>query len=1366
MRKLVPILAITALSRGLTSAARTINGSIPRSTRTTPRRPALAGAAVLIAILAAVLFTGPPAWAQGENEDLIQVTVSFDLSSGFAAEGGTTKIWVELSADPQREVVIPITVTERGGASSADYSSVPSSVTFSTEECYDSDYDTCYETYKSVTFAATEDSDDDGESVQLGIGSPLPAGVTLGKIPTATVWIIDGGWVNVGLAQVGVGVNAHLFKENESGNFVALGFDNVAWQWQRSAAEDGPYSNIPEAEGGPSNPYIPSAGDLGMWLKAKVTYDDGGTGKTAQSPTQRVLSQPVLSNAGQTHHNLIGFAYSELTTHRYAQGFTTGSDTRGYRLSGVRLGLVSHQGTADGTWAVHADDAGKPAAAPLSAPRPILEADLDNDHETFEEFTHPVGVHLQPGTKYWIVISQTTPVADGNIGVGTLTDWSEMLPLVEGFDPRSPDEEKKNFCKPPLDPGREVLCTPPADPGSEEGWTINIPALTYYYDDPDDPDDDDGPVDQEGNPTYPELLPWQLFATGMQLPEILRFVLRMSQLVAPEVTVQFTHGSYTVAEGEMQTVTVQLSADPERTLVIPISATDEDGATSADYSVPSSVTFIAGQTSQSFDLTATQDTVDDDDESVKLGFGTMPDAWVSAGIRSETTVSITDDDDPEVTVMFGQATYTVDESDDTSTTGVEENKVEVTLTLSADPERTVVIPIETAELDGATGADYSVPSNVTFNAEETSKSFVFTATHDTVDDDGERVRLSFGTPPDRVSAGARDETTVSVTDDDDPEVTVMFGQATYTVDESDDTSTTGVEENKVEVTLTLSADPERTVVIPIETAELDGATGADYSVPSNVTFNSGETSQSFVFTATHDTVDDDGERVRLSFGTPPDRVSEGARYETTVSITDDDYPILTVQFGQDSQGVGEGETVNVTITLSANPERTVTIPVTSTGKDGATSTDYSVPASVIFNEGETLKTVAFMAAEDDDDDDDESVKLGFGSALPARVTAGTRTETTLNIGDDDDPVVTVMFAQTTHTVDEGDTQQVTVSVSADPERTIIIPIGTTHQGTASGADYSGVPPSVTFNSGETSKTFDFEATQDEIDDDGEGVKLGFGTMPDPRVSAGTPDEVTVNINDDDTADIVLSPMSLTVTEGGSSDYTVRLATEPTVDVTVTISGHAGTDLTLTGNRLNGDALTFTPDNWSTPQTVTVAAGHDLDGVNDNETLTHTAGGGEYANVQSALPATVNDDDPPEIVLSFLELMVEESDSASYGVSLATEPTVETTVAITGLAGTDLSLSGPMLSNDALTFTAANWNTPQTVTVTAAHDTDTANDTETLTHNSTGGEYAGLTRALPVTVDDNTGDLRLVDGTLTDEDGQLCEGRLEIYYNGA
>ena len=41
------------------------------------RRPR-AAAALLIAILAVVLFTGPPASAQSENEGLNQVTVSFD----------------------------------------------------------------------------------------------------------------------------------------------------------------------------------------------------------------------------------------------------------------------------------------------------------------------------------------------------------------------------------------------------------------------------------------------------------------------------------------------------------------------------------------------------------------------------------------------------------------------------------------------------------------------------------------------------------------------------------------------------------------------------------------------------------------------------------------------------------------------------------------------------------------------------------------------------------------------------------------------------------------------------------------------------------------------------------------------------------------------------------------------------------------------------------------------------------------------------------------------------------------------------------------------------------------------------------------
>ena len=259
----------------------------------------------------------------------------------------------------------------------------------------------------------------------------------------------------------------------------------------------------------------------------------------------------------------------------------------------------------------------------------------------------------------------------------------------------------------------------------------------------------------------------------------------------------------------------------------------------------------------------------------------------------------------------------------------------------------------------------------------------------------------------------------------------------------------------------------------------------------------------------------------------------------------------------------------------------------------------------------------------------------------------------------------------------------------------------------------------------------------------------------------------MSITDDDTAEVVLSETSLTAGEEDATgaSYTVVLATEPTVDVSVTISGHVGTDLTLGGVKLSGDVLTFTPDNWNRPQTVTVTAAHDDDGVNDTSTLTHTSSGGEYANIAETLTVTVTDNDPLGISFDPLELAVEESDSADYAVTLDTQPTVDVTVTITGHAGTDLTLSGSTLTNGALTFTASNWDTPQTVTVTAAHDEDLVDDMETLTHTGAGGEYAGIASSLTVTVDDNTGDLRLVGGTLTDEDGTPCEGRLEVYYDG-
>ena len=66
--------------------------------------------------------------------------------------------------------------------------------------------------------------------------------------------------------------------------------------------------------------------------------------------------------------------------------------------------------------------------------------------------------------------------------------------------------------------------------------------------------------------------------------------------------------------------------------------------------------------------------------------------------------------------------------------------------------------------------------------------------------------------------------------------------------------------------------------------------------------------------------------------------------------------------------------------------------------------------------------------------------------------------------------------------------------------------------------------------------------------------------------------------------VTISKDSLTVDEGSTGTYTVKLDTQPSGDVTVTINDPSNTDVTA-----DPATLTFTVQNWQTPQTVTVTA---------------------------------------------------------------------------------------------------------------------------------------------------------------------------------
>ena len=576
----------------------------------------------------------------------------------------------------------------------------------------------------------------------------------------------------------------------------------------------------------------------------------------------------------------------------------------------------------------------------------------------------------------------------------------------------------------------------------------------------------------------------------------------------PAVRVSFGASAYSVDEGSGVTVKVQLSADPERTVTIPLSATDRGGASNDDYSgVPDSVVFGSGETEKSFTFTATADEVDDDGESVELSFGTLPDR-VTVGSTAASTITITDDDAPAVTVSFEQGAYSVAEG----------SGVTVKVQLSADPERTVTIPLSATDRGGASNDDYSgVPDSVVFGSGETEKSFTFTATADEVDDDGESVELSFGTLPDRVTVGSTAASTITITDDDAPAVTVSFEQGAYSVAEG----------SGVTVKVQLSADPERTVTIPLSATDRGGASNDDYSgVPDSVVFGSGETEKSFTFTATADEVDDDGESVELSFGTLPDRVTVGSTATITVSITDDDTAGVTVS--ESALTIEEGGDATYTVRLDTQPTDSVTVTV----KVPADTDVTAEPASLTFSAStwSTAQTVTVSAKQDDDAIDEEQVTITH-TVSGADYGSVSASDVAVTVTDDDDPAVRVNFGASSYSVDEGSGVTVTVALSEDPKREVTVLLTATDRGGASNDDYSGVPDSVVFGSGETEKSFTFTATADEVDDDGESVELSFGTLPD-RVTVGSTATSAITIGDDDTAGVTVSESALTIEEGG------------------------------------------------------------------------------------------------------------------------------------------------------------------------------------------------------------------------------------------
>jgi DNA-binding beta-propeller fold protein YncE len=202
-------------------------------------------------------------------------------------------------------------------------------------------------------------------------------------------------------------------------------------------------------------------------------------------------------------------------------------------------------------------------------------------------------------------------------------------------------------------------------------------------------------------------------------------------------------------------------------------------------------------------------------------------------------------------------------------------------------------------------------------------------------------------------------------------------------------------------------------------------------------------------------------------------------------------------------------------------------------------------------------------------------------------------------------------------------------------------------------------------------------------------------------------DVTVTINDTiDTPGVTFSSNTVPwATEGAtlSNAYSIVLNTKPTSDVTITLTPDSSISLTQS-------VFTFTSTTYATPQFVQLTPVHDfiaqgthtglISHVSSSSDLNYASPNVPFSEASGNVTVTIQDNDAVGVTVSKSTVNVTENGATdTYTVKLNSKPTSDVEI-----YPTDASPSALVdLSPSTLTFTDANWSTPQTVTVTAVHD---------------------------------------------------------------
>lgn len=735
--------------------------------------------------------------------------------------------------------------------------------------------------------------------------------------------------------------------------------------------------------------------------------------------------------------------------------------------------------------------------------------------------------------------------------------------------------------------------------------------------------------------------------------------------------IKFNSATYIVDEGGTAIITVTRAGYLNKITKVNYSTSNGTAAAGVNYIIASgTLTFNAGETSKTFSVATIDENAYEAARTVNLKLSSPSGAVFGTPITAVLTIN---DNDTAPVVQFSTASWDVAEGSNAT----------ITVTRSGATGGASKVNYASSDGTAQAGINYSsAAGTLNFAAGETSKTFTVSSLDDIFYGSNTTVNLTLSSPVGAV-VGTPANAVLTITDNDVPPV-LQFSAATYSATEG----------GSATITVARSGAVGGSTTVEYETAAGGSASmGQDYTgTTGTLTFGPGETTKTFIVTTIHNNIYKGVQTVNLALSNPVGGTA-GIQSTAVLQINEADEAPL-IQFGESSYTVNEGTAVNINVTRAGATgvvSKAQYATVNGTAKSGVKYT--AAVGTVTFNPGETTKSITIATLDEKAYDGDSTFSVTLSS--PNGADLGTPAATVVTIKDNDTAPV-IQFSLAAYSVTEGGKATIIVTRSGATAGTSTVNYAASDGTAAAEIKYTPVSGTLTFNPGDTKKTFTVITLNNTIFEGNQTVNI---TLSDPVSSIlGAIPSALLTVKDNDAVPVVqLKAAAYTVNEGVNATLIVT-RTGATGGIS-TVNYATGDGTAKAGNEYAAGTgtITFNPGETSKNIIVEILDDTLYEGTNVSLNLTLSSPTGAVLGTRASAVINIKDNDtPPTVKLSSTAYTVDEGNDATITVTRTGNTGLVSSINYTASDGTAVSDRDYTAVNGILIFEAG--ETSKTITV--------------------------------------------------------------------